>query len=154
METQINKWYVKGKAEKFSREWFGYLLHLIGSSPACIMGFENTGSPYSYRVYERVKDRHPDIKHGEISVKNGKIIGFTEECVQNRKIVIITENPRDRGAVYASDIVKEYDRLKYELNIKGLTFITVERNDQQYKGMNFYPQIFEAEQIRRNRFLL
>ncbi len=37
-EDAIDKWNIKGKAAKFSKDCFGYLLHLISGSPACIMG--------------------------------------------------------------------------------------------------------------------
>jgi len=141
-KSTITKWSVKGKAARFSRHYFGYLLHHIGNSPTCIMGFENTGTPYSAKVYEMFEDRHPDIKHGEISVNNGKITGFRKDCIQNRKVIVITENPRDRGFVYASDITETYRRLKDRYNIKGLEFITVE----PFK-------IYQAEELMRKGFL-
>jgi len=117
---------IKAKAAKFSRDFYGYLLHIISGNPACIMGFENTGTPYSEEIYRLFEDKHPDIKLSEISVSDGKITGFKKECVQNRKIIFITENPRDRGALYATDLARKYMNLKGPYNIRGMTIITVD----------------------------
>jgi len=113
----------------------------VGPRPV-LWGFENTGTPYSSKLYKQFEYRHPDIKLSEISVKDGRIIGFRKEYVQNRKIIVITENPRDRGALYTSDIARKYESLKDRYNIRGLTFITVDPFG-----------VIAAEQILRKKLL-